>query len=131
MDAMIRNKQELFQKKPVVAIVISDFGRDAALRFCLALAQEERRYIQETYLKKHPFFDEYRRIILALIGDLPFAKSEILKMYQDRYLDNRVLIGFPGGVKLDDVIPQLGALIFQEVTNALRRRMADVVVMLP
>ena len=81
----------------MVAIVISDFGRDAALRFCLALSQEERRYIQETYLKEYSFFDEYRRIILALIGDLPFAKSKILNMYRDRYLDNQVLIGFPGG----------------------------------
>ena len=90
------------------AVVVGDFGRDAGIRFCQLVAREERRTIVGD-LGGHRFYDEHRPISLHLVGDLRFAKAELLSRWKGP-LDDRVLVGFPGGPTLASVIPALGVL---------------------
>lgn len=45
-----------------LVVVLGDFGRDAALRFCSTLAQVERERLMGALAPGAKFFDEYRRI---------------------------------------------------------------------
>ena len=116
---------------PVLAVVLSEFGRDAALRFCATLAELERRRIVE--LGGSPFFDEYRRMTLALVGDLPYVKAPTLARYRERRerLDERVLVGFPGGLPLEQVTPRLGLLALEAMRGPVARGVERVLVLLP
>ena len=70
---------------PVVqAVVLGDFGRDAGLQLAAGLSRAERGTIRDLVGPELPFFDEYRRIAIALVGDLPFAKAEPLAGFAAR-----------------------------------------------
>ncbi len=119
---------------PVVqAVVLGDFGRDAGLQLAAGLSRAERGTIRDLVGPELPFFDEYRRIAIALVGDLPFAKAEPLAGFAARgeALDSRILVGFPEGVPLAAVVPRLARLALEAMAGSLRRGRDRVVVLLP
>lgn len=117
----------------ILAVVLGDFSRDAALRFCIILSDAERRRIQEQLTPDLPFFDEYRRITLSMIGDLSFAKGPHLAMYRNknRALDDRILVGFPHGINQNEIIPRMGALVLHSMWGAVSRGIRRVLVLNP
>lgn len=119
--------------EPTLLVVLGDFGREAAIRFCARFAEAERAAIAAQLPGDAPFFDEYRRATLALVGDLPFAKAPALAAARAGagLLDERVLVGFPGGLSLADVIPRLGALALEAMAGPLQRDIRQVMVLLP
>jgi len=116
---------------PTLAVVLSEFGRDAALRFCATLADHERQRISDRVQGR--FFDEYRRLTLAVVGDLPYVKGPVLESFRTHRtpLDEHVLVGFPGGVPLEAVVPRLGLLALEAMRGPLSRGVDHVQVLLP
>ena len=66
--------------EPVHAVVVGDFGREAAIRFCSLLAAVERERVRAELAT--PFFDEYRRLSLHLVCDLTYLKAGQLAPYR-------------------------------------------------
>ncbi len=120
-------------EETTLAVVLGDFGRDAALRFCASLARAERRHLVRGLPEGAPFFDEYRRLTLALVGDLPFVKAPVLERFVRRgeRLDERVLVGFPGGPDPRDVEERLAALAMEAMAGPLQRGVRRITVLLP
>jgi hypothetical protein len=118
---------------PVPVVVLGDFGRDAALRFCESFSLREREWIQAALPAGEPFLDEYRRATLSLVGDLPFVKEKQLARYrrERRILDERVLVGFPGGPQPGEVAPRLGVLLLEALAGPAARGAIRAVVALP
>lgn len=116
-----------------LAVVLGDFGRGAALRFCASLARAERSCLVRRLPAEAPFFDEYRRMTLALVGDLPFVKARVLERFarSGEFLDGRVLVGFPGGPEPRDVQERLAVLALEAMTGPLKRGVRRVEVLLP
>jgi len=116
-----------------LAVVLGDFGRDAALRFCASLSRLERRHLTRELPSAAPFFDEYRRLTLAIVGDLPFVKAPVLEGFSRRgeALDERVLVGFPGGPDPDEVEQRLAVLAMEAMAGPLQRGVRRVTVLLP
>lgn len=119
--------------EPELALVLGDFGRDAALRFCARLAEAERSRIRELLPSDASFYDEHRRILLSLVGDLHFVKEPTLGRYrlEGRSFDDGVLVGFPGGVELQSVVVRLGVLALEAMAGPLRRGIRRAHVYLP
>lgn len=119
--------------KPVLALIIGDFGRDAAIRFCTDLARAERAAIRTLLPEEVLFYDEYRRFLLTLIGDLQFTKREALANYQSsgRWFDEEVLVGFPKGPSPESVTTRLGVLALEGLDGPLRRGVRRACVFLP
>ena len=115
----------------VHAVVLGDFGRDAGIRFCAALSRAERRHITASLPDGAAFYDEHRRLTLSLIADLPYVKARFLAPYGDRPLDDRVLVGFPGGPATADVTPRLGTLALEALRGPVERGGRQAVVLLP
>ena len=101
-------------RPPVTVLVLGDYGRDAALRFCRLLADYERTHVQEMLGPGRPFYDEYRRLRLLLVGDVRYTKAVCLAPFAraGAPLDERVLAGYPGGVPLDDLVAPFAALTY-------------------
>lgn len=116
-----------------LAVVLGDFGRDATLRFCASLSRLERRHLTAELPSGAPFFDEYRRLTLAIVGDLPFVKAPVLRDFARRGtpLDDRVLVGFPGGPEPADVEQRLAVLALEAMAGPLQRGVRRVTVLLP
>jgi hypothetical protein len=114
-------------------VVVSDFGRDAALRFCAELARRELALVSARLPDGAAFYDEYRRITLHVVGDLRFIKEPWLASYvaDERPFDDRVLVGFEGGPPLEEVVPRIGALVVEALAGPTARRSEQAVVTLP
>jgi hypothetical protein len=114
-----------------LAVVIGDFGRDAAIRFCATLAAAEREVLQRRQ-GGGDFFDEQRRITLSLSGDLPYVKAPHLARYRaGAPLDERVLVGFEGGLTPADVTDRIGVLVLEALAGPVRRGLLRALVLLP
>ena len=107
--------------EPVHAVVVGDFGREAAIRFCSLLAAVERERVRAELAT--PFFDEYRRLSLHLVCDLTYLKAGQLAPYRaaDRAVDRRILAGFDGGLSVEELVPRIGALLFETLAGAMGR----------
>jgi hypothetical protein len=77
-------------------IIISDFGRRAAIDYLQLLESKERNLICKLLEPESlEFFDEYRRIMLDLIADLNFFKREHIQRLRIKYgrISSEILIG--------------------------------------
>lgn len=119
--------------EPTLALVLGDFGRDAALRFCSRLAAAERARVRAELGPETLFFDEHRLMTLCLVGDLQYIKREALAAYRrdGRPLDNELLVGFPGGPRPAGVTARLGVLALEALQGPFRRGLRRALVLLP
>ena len=122
-----------FCVEDVPTVVVSDFGRDAALRFCTTLAKRELATITRRLPAGAPFFDEYRRIALRLVGELRFIKAPWISVYEDsgRSFDDGILVGFAGGLSTDDVVARIGSVVIEALAGPAARGHARAIVALP
>ena len=120
-------------KDLVLGIVIIDFSREAALRFCVDFSNFERQWIKKQLPDSSLFYDEYRRVVLYSIGDLPFVKENRLSKYRQNssLLDNKILVGFSDGIEISDIVDRIGTLIFKTVRNFIERNIHKVLIMNP
>lgn len=126
-------RSNLLFSEPILGLVLGDFGRDAAVRFCGTLAAAERAHIQQNLPADAGFFDEYRRLTLTLVGDLGYVKGPWLVSHirQSRLLDKTILVGFPGGPSPAQVQARLGVLALEAMRGPVERGCRQVLVLLP
>lgn len=124
-------KNMLSSHDPTLAVVVGDFSREATLRFWTHVSTLEYRQIRTMLPSESAFYDEYRRITYCLLGDLPFIKQYGLRSHRTGLLDDRILIGFPGGITLKDILPQVALLIFHALWGPAKRDIRNVWVMFP
>ncbi len=119
--------------KTTLVVVLGDFGRVAAVRFVSSLSEREREVITAQLSPGEPFYDEHRRIAVAFHGDLRFTKELHLAPYLNsgRPLDEKVLVGFPGGPTTDQVEDRLGVMALEAMAGSVSRGITDVVVCIP
>lgn len=115
-------------------LVIGDFGREAATRYVGVLAEEERRFLEgilgQTGVQ---FFDEYRRIMFTLVGDIGFLKHGMIDRTWDAHsrLTDDVLVAVKAHEVPEDLKLALVELTRDQVRSARRRGHQRVRVVLP
>lgn len=79
----------------VFDVVVSDFGRESSIEFLRSVAILEKRIIRSLLSDPNAaFFDEYRRIMFTLIGDIGYFKQSLIERRGSKqFLDAGVLIG--------------------------------------
>lgn len=115
-------------------IVVSDFGRVAAIRLIALIEKSERRLIHSILRGMDmPFYDEYRRISFSLIGDVRFLKSEMIEQLiskRDRLTDE-ILVGVNGAPVPLSLIGEIVDLCAAEIEGAYLRGHREFRVCLP
>jgi hypothetical protein len=114
-------------------IVISDFGRAAAVEYIRSVSELEQRTIQSHFLDKgSEFYDEYRRIMFTVIADLGyFKKRQIDAAVPQGKVDSDILIGFRGNPIPDDVRDKITVAIIEQVYLALNRGYKNIRIVIP
>jgi len=99
----------------------------------MELARREQDQVRLRFPDEAPFFDEYRRITLTVVGDLPFTKGPQLDALRasGEPVDEKVLVGFPGGPSPGEVADRLGILVLEALAGPLARGARRAVVALP
>src|SRR3989344_8912231 len=87
--------EQLLNSPKIFDIIISDFGREAAVKYVRSMAAHEREIIYARLkTSRHKFYDEYRKIMFVLVGDIAYYKESMIEKYKDKkYLDSGILIG--------------------------------------
>lgn len=115
-------------------IVIGDFGREAAIEYVRLMAAIEKRLIA-SFLNPEgrEFFDEYRRIMFCVIGDVAFFKeSAISRSAGDPgYLRDDILVGSEWSPMSEDFAGRVAVAVAQEAFAALGRGHRHLRVLLP
>ena len=114
-------------------IIISDFGRAAAVEYIRSVAELEQRTIQRHFIDKgSAFYDEYRRIMFAFIADLGyFKKRQIDASVPEGTIDSDILIGFKGNPIPDDVRDKIAVAVIEQVYLALNRGYKNIRIIIP
>jgi hypothetical protein len=111
-------------------VVLGDFGRDAGIRFCAAIATHERDRIASQLPGGAVFFDEYRRLAMTLVGDVRYVKAPWLEAARE-WLDGRILVGFPDGLTIEQVVPRLAGLALAAMAGPAGRGAREITLALP
>jgi hypothetical protein len=104
-------------------IIVGDFGRDATIEFLRLVSKSEKDFISEILKQdERKFFDEYRRIMFTVIGDVAYFKSDALResAAEKGYLTDSILIGV-GSPMSSDFEDRVAWSILQEVYVATNR----------
>lgn len=118
---------------PILAVILGDFGRAATVRFAAGLSEEERIYLVERLPAGTTFYDEHRRVSVAMHGDLRFVKERYVSAYLEagEPFDDRILVGFPGGLTTEQVEDRMGIMALEAMSGAVRRGVRDLMVLIP
>lgn len=126
---------DLLEMRITYDIIVSDFGRDATIEYLRLMSRSEKRLIK-TILEPdgHEFFDEYRRIMYTVIGDLAFFKELAIaeSAASNGYLTEDILIGvgaFP--IMTQEVVDRVALSVLQEALAAIDRGHERLRVMIP
>jgi hypothetical protein len=113
-------------------VILGDFGREGTLRYFSEFSQAERRLITNS-LNGDPFFDEYRRVSVSIVGMLRHIKRQFLRAYSDaqRPLDNRILVGAEGGPDPEDVLPPIVHALAPWILTAFQSQAGRVKLIIP
>jgi hypothetical protein len=114
-------------------IIISDFGRTAAIEYIRSVAALEQRTIQRHFIDKDSaFYDEYRRIMFAFIADLGYFKNrQINSVIPKGKFDSDILIGFKGEAIPDDIRDRIAIAVIEQVYLALNRGYKNIRIIIP
>lgn len=115
-------------------IIISDFGRDATIEYLRLVATNEKRLIKKILEKDgHEFFDEYRRIMFTVVGDLAFFKETAIAESASRIgcLTEDILIGLGSSSMSKEFVDRVSLSVIQEVLAAMDRGHQRFRVMIP
>jgi hypothetical protein len=114
-------------------IIISDFGRAAAIEYVRAVAELEQMTIQRHFLDKgSAFYDEHRRIMFTVIADLGyFKKRQINSAIPKGKIDSDILIGFKGQPMPDDIRDRIAIAVLEQVYLTLNRGYKNIRIIIP
>ncbi|VEN73435.1 hypothetical protein EPICR_170052 [Candidatus Desulfarcum epimagneticum] len=115
-------------------IVIADFGRDASLEYLRLVSRREKRLIEGVLAPEgHAFFDEYRRVMHTVVGDLAFLKETALERSAKNpgYLKGDILIGTGPWPRPGVFFQKLARLAVQQALLAMDRGPGRVRVVIP
>jgi len=127
--------RDLLKMRITYDIIVSDFGRDATIEYLRLMAASEKRLIK-TILEPdgHEFFDEYRRIMFTVIGDLAFFKELAIaeSAASNGYLTEDILIGLGSfTIMSHEVVDRIALGVIQEAFAAIDRGHERLRVMIP
>jgi len=113
-------------------IVLGDFGRASTYKFCSEFVAAEQKVIQKL-IGENQFYDEYRKTIITVISNSPYIKKDKISEYFDQHkpLDDKILIGFPEGITIEEVIPKFSMLLARVLQNYSRKDVQDTIIALP
>ncbi len=92
----VHTVHELLRHPITYDIIIGDFGRDATIEYLRLLADYERRVLGPILSAEgREFFDEYRRIMFVVLGDVAFFKQESIEQSIESrgYFADDILMG--------------------------------------
>jgi hypothetical protein len=114
-------------------IIISDFGRAAAIEYVRSVSELEQRTIQSHFIDKgSAFYDEYRRIMFTFIADLGYFKNrQINSAIAKGKLDSDILIGFKGEAIPGDIKDRIAVAVIEQVYLALNRGYKNIRIIIP
>lgn len=122
----------------VYDIVLSDFGRDSALDFFNEVRAIERDLVKRLVLEKNQpiaesFFDEYRRIMFTIEGDIAYVKADLLAKYKDsgQLLDSKILFGVGGTIPSPYSVDAIADVLVGVVERVARRGHREIRVLIP
>jgi hypothetical protein len=128
------NRKAMILKYPYYYdIILSDFGRAAAIEYIKSVAGLEQRIIQHHFLDKGAeFYDEYRRIMFSVIADLGYFKSrQISAAVPKGRVDSDILIGFQGRPMPGDIRDRITIAVIEQVYVALNREYKNIRIIIP
>ena len=114
-------------------IIISDFGRAAAIEYIRSVAELEQRTIQRHFIDKgSAFYDEYRRIMFAFIADTGYFKNrQINSAIPKGKFDSDILIGFKGEALPDDIRDRIAIAVVEQIYLALNKGYKNIRIIIP
>jgi hypothetical protein len=114
-------------------IILSDFGRAAAIEYIRSVCDLEQATIQRHFLGPDgDFYDEYRRIMFTFIADLGYFKNRQINAAISRGgVDSDILIGFKGEAMPYDIRDRITAAVIQQVYLALGRGYRNIRIIIP
>jgi hypothetical protein len=121
----------------VFDVILSDFGRDSALKLARDVATTERSLIAGILTREHgrqvDFLDEYRRIMFSIVGDLAYIKRGLLtrKTSPSGLLSRGVLFGVGGTRILAEEISAMVDVLIDPICAARDRGYESVRVIIP
>ena len=125
---------DILQIPLVYDIVVSDFGRDAAIEYLHKVSLAEKEIIKQV-LKKDGlfFFDEYRRIMFTVIADLFFFKQAEIQnaLEAEGHFTKDILIGLGPSPMSEQFVHSVVVSVVQEVLAAINRGHQLIRIMIP
>jgi hypothetical protein len=114
-------------------IIIGDFGRDATIEYLRLMAASEKELIGSILHRQHEFFDEYRRIMFSVIGDVAFFKRPAIADHAANvgFLTEDILVGAGFTPMSSDLAGRVALSVAQEALAAFDRGYRRLRVALP
>jgi hypothetical protein len=114
-------------------IIVSDFGREAAIEYVRSVCELEQKIVQHHFLGEgSTFYDEYRRIMFTFIADLGYFKNrQIDSATAKGKIDSDILIGFKGEEIPDDIRDRITITVLEQVYLALNRGYKNIRIIIP
>lgn len=124
---------DLYNINNVFDIIVSDFGRDATLRYLSYFSDLEKNTILQYLEASADFFDEYRRVSICVIGNLGYVKEQALEYYYKNRLpfDNKVLVGFDSSFPYEELSNRIAKLVFYQINLAIQLGYSKIRVVIP
>jgi hypothetical protein len=128
------NARDLLLMPITYDIIVSDFGRDATIEYLRIVATSEKRLINKVLENEHrEFFDEYRRIMFTVIGDLAYFKEKAISesAVHNGFLTEDILIGLGSSPMSDGFVDRVSFSVIQEILAAIDRGHQRLRIMIP
>ncbi len=116
-------------------IIISDFGRDATIEYLRLVASLEKKLIGLILKPENlEFYDEYRRIMFSVIGDLNYFKETMIEenIVKRKCLTDEILIGVGRTANLNnEFVDRVAFSVIQEIISAIDRNHLNIRILIP
>jgi hypothetical protein len=92
----MKNSEAILESEIYYDLIISDFGRQAAMDYLKLVERNERGIIKKILKEENcEFYDEYRRIMFSVVADVNyFKRKKISEQYESqKKISSEILIG--------------------------------------